>query len=290
MSKINQEEYELLKGLDEEWKWIARDGSGELYIHEEKPKKFAVEWVSERDYYLYLNSETFQFIQWGDENPFSIAELIEEYEKESEETEVKRNIEWLKGEMDSMHRKRDLDRNPDEWFISKTALLKAIDQLDEPEALSQEWIDEHARAVAYDGMPDETEIVYVDDLQNLLVPKHEEMKVPEMWHDVIAQNKEDGHSLRWTLKYIDDLHVNDVDSFARAWIAYPNIEVEEEQKYYLKIGNLYLAEPLGDMTSDIVRMTRDKGIAYQFTDEKSIATHLDKFEGTEAVKVEELEE
>ena len=82
-------------------------------------------------------------------------------------------------------------------------------------------------------MPDETEIVYVDDLQNLLVPKHEEMKVPEMWHDVIAQNKEDGHSLRWTLKYIDDLHVNDVDSFARAWIAYPNIEVEEEQKYYV---------------------------------------------------------
>ena len=67
-------------------------------------------------------------------------------------------------------------------------------------------------------------------------------------------------------------------------------EVGGKQKYYLKIGNLYLAEPLGDMTSDIVRMTRDKGVAYQFTDEKSIATHLDKFEGAEAVKVEELEE
>ena len=63
-----------------------------------------------------------------------------------------------------------------------------------------------------------------------------------------------------------------------------------KQKYYLKIGNLYLAEPLGDMTSDIVRMTRDKEAAYQFTDEESIATHLDKFEGIEAVKVEELEE
>ena len=63
-----------------------------------------------------------------------------------------------------------------------------------------------------------------------------------------------------------------------------------KQKYYLKIGNLYLAEPLGDMTSDIVRMTRDKEAAYQFTDEESIATHLDKFEGIETVKVEELEE
>ena len=57
-----------------------------------------------------------------------------------------------------------------------------------------------------------------------------------MWHDVIVQNKEDGHSLRWTLNYIDDLNVNDVDSFARAWLAYPNIEVEEEQKYIVRFN------------------------------------------------------
>ena len=74
---------------------------------------------------------------------------------------------------------------------------------------------------------------------------------------------------------------------AQAWL--DGFTVEEEQKYYLKIGNLYLVEPLGDMTSDIVRMTRDKEIAYQFTDEKSIATHLDKFEGIKAVKIEEME-
>ena len=85
---------------------------------------------------------------------------------------------------------------------------------------------------------------------------------------------------------IDEHECNEI--YARAWL--DGYEVVEEQRYYLKIGNLYLAEPLGDMTSDIVRMTRDKGVAYQFTDEKSIATHLDKFEGTEAVKVEELEE
>lgn len=41
-------------------------------------------------------------------------------------------------------------------------------QLDEPEKLSQEWIRNHARSVSYDGIPDETEIVYVDDLEKLL--------------------------------------------------------------------------------------------------------------------------
>lgn len=34
--------------------------------------------------------------------------------------------------------------------------------------LSQEWINEHAKAVTYDGMPDQTEIVYVDDLEKLI--------------------------------------------------------------------------------------------------------------------------
>ena len=82
MAKINKEGYEILKGLDVEWNWIARDERGELYIHEEKPKKIAVEWVSERDYYLYLGNGTFQFIQWEDEEPYCIQELIEEYESE----------------------------------------------------------------------------------------------------------------------------------------------------------------------------------------------------------------
>lgn len=39
-------------------------------------------------------------------------------------------------------------------------------------ALSQEWIDEHAKAVTYDGIPDQTEIVYVDDLEKLIEPTY----------------------------------------------------------------------------------------------------------------------
>lgn len=53
-------------------------------------------------------------------------------------------------------------------FIVKEDVLDLITQLDEPEKLSQEWIRNHARSVSYDGIPDETEIVYVDDLEKLL--------------------------------------------------------------------------------------------------------------------------
>ena len=42
------------------------------------------------------------------------------------------------------------------------------------EVLTQEWIDEHSVAVAYDGMPDQTEIVYVDELEQLINSKKEE--------------------------------------------------------------------------------------------------------------------
>ena len=145
MPKINQEEYKVLKGLDDKWEWIARDRSGELYIHEEKPKKFATDWVSERDYYLYLGNETFQFIQWEDEEPYDIAELIGEYEesqmtyldnklvgelvvyaKESEEKEVK-NIEWLKEEV----WKQDVVM--DKGYIYTDDLMSIINELDEPE-------------------------------------------------------------------------------------------------------------------------------------------------------------
>ena len=46
-------------------------------------------------------------------------------------------------------------------------ILDIISQLDEPEVLSQEWIDEHSNGA------NRSRYVWVDDLQNLLVPKQE---------------------------------------------------------------------------------------------------------------------
>src|SRR5699024_899970 len=115
MPKINQEEYEVLKKIDDRWKWIARNYNGALITYTDKPMKNPnLYWDSfgER-----IDDRLFQFIQWEDESPYNIQELIEEYLydnqpklfidgqeqsfefiEESEETEVK-NIEWLKDEI-----------------------------------------------------------------------------------------------------------------------------------------------------------------------------------------------
>ena len=234
MTKINQEEYEMLKGLDDKWKWIARDEDRGLYVFTKKPVRkdgYSSYWrVAElEDPYtalgLFDEIHLFQFIQWEDDEPYNISELIEEYE--SEETEVKKDIEWLKKELDLIEDEAEklldkyIDRGPtvdkfEERLHSVNIFRHLLNQLDEPEVtldkafekvaesysmtkeetwrhlerfeahggkvaygepevLSDKWIDEHAKAVTYDGMPDQTEVVYVDDLENLLVPKQEEI-------------------------------------------------------------------------------------------------------------------
>ena len=107
---INQEEYEILKSLDNRLRWISRDKNSDIFTFKEKPYKGIVGWLVESiwvggsylelDYVLEM--KLFQFIQWEDEEPYRISDLIEEYEKnqayeiiESEEAEVKKDKGWL---------------------------------------------------------------------------------------------------------------------------------------------------------------------------------------------------
>ena len=78
MSKINQEEYEVLKALDDKWKWIARNWSGFLHAYDTKPTKNIAtsHWENFVGQTKRLDGK-FQFIQWEDEEPHNIAELIE---------------------------------------------------------------------------------------------------------------------------------------------------------------------------------------------------------------------
>ena len=112
MPKINQEEYEILKGLDDKWKWIARGEDGEMYTFVIKPHKNDRfnDWRNRGCDWIRFENSLLQFIQWEDEEPHNIQELIEEYEdskeykdslvieyfmdkaKESEETEVKKVV------------------------------------------------------------------------------------------------------------------------------------------------------------------------------------------------------
>lgn len=85
MARINQEEYQKLKGLDDKWKWIARDKNGRLYKFQEKPEKIKVndfQWTDKKQTWSGMNRDSFQFIQWSDEEPYSIQKLIKEYEFE----------------------------------------------------------------------------------------------------------------------------------------------------------------------------------------------------------------
>ena len=212
MPKINQEEYEGLKSLDDKWKWIARDKDGTLVMGAGKNERYLDRWfppvnvgdsivVDETNAVKDVSEweNLFQFIQWEDESPYNIQELIEEYENspeyvtyistertrilsndlwsklESEETEVK-TLESIREEIwEEMLRLED--KRKDQWADIKYQTLREVLQklghLDEPEVLSQEWLDESKSSwtkLKIDGY-----YIPVEKLQNLLVPKQEEV-------------------------------------------------------------------------------------------------------------------
>ena len=75
--KLTEDEKAILRNLPKDYKWIARDLSGMVYIFIERPEKGQDIWYGCGQpmipfYHL------FQFIQWEDEEPYSIEELLGE--------------------------------------------------------------------------------------------------------------------------------------------------------------------------------------------------------------------
>lgn len=162
-----------------------------------------------------------------------------------------KGIKWLKEELNHMHRMRGPDRNPDEWFISKTELLEALSQLNDPEVLSQEWISENAEYAYFDmldgsgKLSSATAIIKPEKLKKLLVPKQEFPVIPKYVAEWIEDIKPD-NSLRVAFEYIAQRKANDHDdklalwveegnseTFARAWI--DGYEVEKKPLYHALI-------------------------------------------------------
>ena len=78
--KITEDEKVILRNLPKEYKWIARDLSGMVYIFIERPEKGQAIWYGCGQpmipfYHL------FQFIQWEDDEPYLIEELLKGEEK-----------------------------------------------------------------------------------------------------------------------------------------------------------------------------------------------------------------
>ncbi len=119
--------------------------------------------------------------------------------------------------------------------------------------------------------------------------------VPKFVAEWIEYAKKKGDSLAisfkpWNLYGVEyskaDRWIEDnQETFARAWI--DGYEVEKEPKYIVKIGKLYLKEPLGDTSNFTILTTWDKKCAYSFSSFHMADKHAAKFEGT--VEEEEAE-
>ena len=67
----------ILENIDKEYKWIARDYEGELYIYNAKPTKANWDWVTTKSINEFICfNHLFQFITWNDEQPYNIEELL----------------------------------------------------------------------------------------------------------------------------------------------------------------------------------------------------------------------
>ena len=78
--KITKDEKVILRNLPEKYKWIARDENGLIFLYAKKPSKCEYSWGGCK-YMLLPLEHLFQFIQWEDNEPYSIKELLKGEEK-----------------------------------------------------------------------------------------------------------------------------------------------------------------------------------------------------------------
>ena len=75
--KLTDDEKVILRNVPKEYKWIARDLSGMVYIFIERPEKGQAIWYGCGQPMISFY-HLFQFIQWEDEEPYSIEDLLGE--------------------------------------------------------------------------------------------------------------------------------------------------------------------------------------------------------------------
>ena len=86
---ISKRDRAFLECIIEEYKFVARDENGNLFVYKTQPRKMETRWVLNCDGYLYLNRHfnvDFPMVKWEDSEPWLIEDLkklevVEEYEK-----------------------------------------------------------------------------------------------------------------------------------------------------------------------------------------------------------------
>ena len=183
---------------------------------------------------------------------------------------MRKDVEWLKKEV----WKQDIVMN--KGYIYTDDLMSIINEVDEPEVLSQEFIDEHEIYI-HDSNRSVIKALPVDRLQNLLVPKQGELetKIQELIESYKQEegaysNPENG----WISGFIEDLK---------------NL-VEKEQKYYVDLDTAaYVAKWNGNDQVDIYTDGISGSDEFEFhLTEQEIKDYDERF-WPFAVKVEEVE-
>ena len=77
--EFTDDELCILRNIDKEYKWIARDGCNDLCICGDEPKKDIYRWSNNDDVCFYLDCYThlFNSISWEDEEPVFIDDYVE---------------------------------------------------------------------------------------------------------------------------------------------------------------------------------------------------------------------
>lgn len=228
MPKINREEYETLTELSDKWKWIATDGDDYVWGYENRPKKLggAQLWDDlNGGQYKYLGPNLFQFIQWEDEEPYSIDELIDEYE---EAIRVNSQIDKLAKFIMS-----EVEGEPSQSEDAVDTAIRIIKSYQNQETLPKVWVDEHAEYYGPIGYP----VVPVNDLQNL--PRSEQKGLEVKIYELIEKyEKEDGKHSNWENSWIDEF-LTDLENLTG--------KKEKVPKYYVDLdAAAYVARWVGD--------------------------------------------
>jgi hypothetical protein len=207
---------------------------------------------------------------------------------------VKKGIEWLKEETSEILLTSKKDGTNYFYYRDlKEKIYNAIDQLDEPEVLSQEWVAEHEMPVSW--MAKEQKVVRVEHLQNLLVPKQELPVIPKFVADYIDDRKEASFPLYQAIRIArEDSRFE--HSHLREWL-WTNkgqetfVRIEEEQKYYVDLGSAaYVAKWEGNGQVDIYTDGISGSDEYELHLTEREIKDYDKRFWPFAVNVKELEE
>ena len=76
---ISDDEKTILRNLDDELEWIAKDENGIVFVYADKPIKNYNKWYSGTcTFYKMVFPKLFQWIKWEDDEPYYIPDLLKE--------------------------------------------------------------------------------------------------------------------------------------------------------------------------------------------------------------------